>query len=903
MLYAGLFSRIEGYIRDAFLALMLWLDSIVYWLVALVYRVFILVANARLFDFNDENTIGGITERIYTIIGVAMIFVFAYNIILLISNPEKMSDSGDTSLKGIVKNSVISIAIITLLPTIYNYMQLIQMDVLESNVIGNLIMGGSNSFGSKDVKTAGTRVGLSVFQAFLYVVHRGTDADGDLADIDKYFSYKDCKDRLEDVATYNDGNQNLENVCRDYVHYTEEATNTNDLTKLINSDRQEGVFQYIQSGQMEYKFLVSTAVGLLVAYLFISFTFDVSVRAVKLGVLQLIAPFPIIMRITKPHGGIYDKWFKELKDTYIMVFLRLAVIYFAVYMIDYVVANLGSILAAVGNGSQDMNGTFESYIAQVFLIIGLLVFAKQAPKLIETLVGSISGGSWRISKKLNGEDYEYVRRGAAGAGALGSGLAKTGFNTFMKQNADGSYSWRIGKGNGGAQQFFRNAHQQLANLPTNTIGNAFRGIRNGNVDIQNLGNAISQANQETQDILDRREERKERLRENGGLFGQGAWGERYLPGISEVASGLHQLFDGDGEGLKEFGERLKTGNAFTGLGNRLNPSRAFSSAESTALSGLFEEMDATTKPYVLASDSEKIKTKYAADREAVKKSYEAAFKTAAEQRSASVQELHSVEQSLSKIAKELTGSGISRDEFRSGRFGSRIDELEKKIDDYTKLAADRSSLITKRQSMAAAGQDTSAITAQIEKIDGQIKALNINPDLVKDAATAQATKQKLADFKSRRERSKADVDRYDADDNKLRSQRDAELEHITDLEDSEIWETALKKMKDENGQISDAVKKEFMESWQDVRRMAASIPVEKMKAAIKASGFVEDSLDEVYKKFIDGNFNADDLKHLEKLKKQIKKLKESSEIHSASIKRHQERRKRKPARDKEKGRG
>ena len=80
--------------------------NLIYMLISLLYQVFNAVAKVNL--FSDE-VFKDITSRIYVVMGIAMLFIFAYNIILMIINPEDKKSTGSTA--KVVKETVISLVL------------------------------------------------------------------------------------------------------------------------------------------------------------------------------------------------------------------------------------------------------------------------------------------------------------------------------------------------------------------------------------------------------------------------------------------------------------------------------------------------------------------------------------------------------------------------------------------------------------------------------------------------------------------------------------------------------------------------------------------------------------------------------------------------------------------------
>ncbi len=379
------------------------IDTLIYFLVAQAYEIFMLVANAQLFDSNNE-VIGRITTNIYSVLGIAMLFVFAYNILNLIINPDKLNDRSDNSVLGIIKNLIISLIIIALLPQIFNYTYKFQNRVLQSGVLSSIILGGTGSDNSEaDITNAGRNIAINLFSAFYYPI----TSDG------KPYTYQECVSGKK---------ENKPAICDDYVNAMDNAINNSSIFAFTEN---KTLANALDDGNLKYIWFISAAAGLFATYLFVSFALDVGVRVVKLGVLQIIAPIPVIMRITKPKGGIYDKWFKEITKTYLMVFERLIVIYFAIATISIFCGEHGIIANLPDNASS--TDIITRLLAKVILILGTLSFAKSAPKMLEDLFG-MKIGEMSIKKKLDENTYAKKVAGVGatlGMGAVGGAIRRT----------------------------------------------------------------------------------------------------------------------------------------------------------------------------------------------------------------------------------------------------------------------------------------------------------------------------------------------------------------------------------------------------------------------------------------------------------------------------------------------
>ena len=77
----------------------------------------------------------------------------------------------------------------------------------------------------------------------------------------------------------------------------------------------------------------------------ITYCISVATRVIQLAYLQLIAPVPILSYISDPEGS-FKNWTKQCMTTYLDLFIRLAVVYFAIFLImdiisEGIVINIG----------------------------------------------------------------------------------------------------------------------------------------------------------------------------------------------------------------------------------------------------------------------------------------------------------------------------------------------------------------------------------------------------------------------------------------------------------------------------------------------------------------------------------------------------------------------------------
>lgn len=434
------------------------IDYIVYLAINLCYQLFEVVGKIEVFK---TDSVAEISHKIYTIIGIVMLFVFAYNIILGIIDPDSIN-KGDKSVQNVVKNTVISVVLVTLFPLICEYMQTFQDHIVESKTISNLLLGSTVS------DKSALSVSTTIFTAFYHPL-----------------------DENKNPVTLDECATSSAKLCPRYKELADEAKDS--LSGLWNLMHDSDLRYGIGDDTMEYLFPLSTIAGVVAAYLFLSFSLDLGVRAAKLGALKLVAPIPIFLRITKPKGGTFDKWFSEFTKTYLQVFERIIIISFAMLLISYV-SNIKPTEWLITNGDPGTTepSVFIKLLAIVVVILGILKFAKDAPKLIEDLF-NVKIPQMSLKKKIN--DNEYAKRAASLGGAAAGVIAKPFWNNG-KAIVEGFKKDENGKRHI-LRGFGRFATGTIRDIPR-TIPSALnagrRGWQNGNVsDWSQVQDAITTA--------------------------------------------------------------------------------------------------------------------------------------------------------------------------------------------------------------------------------------------------------------------------------------------------------------------------------------------------------------------------------------------------------------------------
>ena len=415
------------------------LDRPAYAILGIIYELFFNVASADLFS---NELIMKFYGRVQVILGVFMMFQLAMTILRGIVNPDSFTkDKGAGTLISRVVTALIIMTLLIPISTskrneyekqinnnglLFGTLYSLQHRILANNTIGRLVLGTTESTttysdaatsADSDLKKSARIFTSTILKGFYRI---------NLIPEDQRTNKGDGKD----PAVYNENR-----VCTDIddeilAAYTRVDAEPGEILGMVTATcDSEASPSFINStwtgakkltGSTKYVFaytpLVSTIVPIVFIFILLSFTIDVAVRAVKLAVLRLIAPIPIIAYMD-PKGGkdsAFNAWVKTLVSTYIDLFIRLATVYFVIFLIQDMIVNGVSIGTTAGSG-------FIHTLSLIIIWIGLFVFAKQAPKFIKQVLGLKDDGGKLLSGF--GEIGTALGLAASVPGAIGSGIA------------------------------------------------------------------------------------------------------------------------------------------------------------------------------------------------------------------------------------------------------------------------------------------------------------------------------------------------------------------------------------------------------------------------------------------------------------------------------------------------
>jgi len=372
------------WLNAMFHTILLTIDSVIYWAVSQCYKLFIQLSTAQIFG---ESFYANFANRIYAILGVFMLFYLAYALLNVIVDPEKLA-KGDKSVSKLATNFVVSLVIIGLLPSIFSYAYRLQNYVLSSNLIGALVFGTpvvdvSGGESDESMLGFGDSVSFTVMNAFINPDNYNVNMGGNV-------NWWDFKRQVLEDGDYG----NLSGLAKPMVYGSANIGGTS------------GANVY-----PKYRMVLSTAAGIYLCYILLSFAIDLGVRIIKLAFCQLIAPIPVLMRAMPSKKGQFDKWLKMTLSVYFEVFVRVGIMYISVYFINEIISN-GTFDDFLSNGPIGL-------IALVIVILGIFTFAKQAPKMLSDILGIDSGNlKLGLGEKLKASGF-FAGGAMVGAGATG----------------------------------------------------------------------------------------------------------------------------------------------------------------------------------------------------------------------------------------------------------------------------------------------------------------------------------------------------------------------------------------------------------------------------------------------------------------------------------------------------
>lgn len=336
----------------------------IYILIRDVYYIFYNLANTR---FLNSDVISQFSSNIYVLVSVVMLFAFSVVILSAIVNPDLLNDN-KKGVTALFKRAIIALVLMVSIPFMFNMLYKAQENIMDNSLIEKIIIGSSiscqESESTDDSESkcqaggnGGQVIAGTLLQAVLYPVADDIKVDEDVSEI------------------YT--NTIVENI--DYM---------GKLAGHINATTDGGDEGWYADEDTNYAFkfngLLAIVCGLACVYILVIFSMDIAVRVFKLAFMELTAPISIVGYIAAGNK-ILSSWFQELVRTYVDLFVRIAIMAFYIFL----VSNLPSFLKSFDTVHvKGIDSTPWHAVLQAFLIVGMLIFVKQLPDLINKVFGT-----------------------------------------------------------------------------------------------------------------------------------------------------------------------------------------------------------------------------------------------------------------------------------------------------------------------------------------------------------------------------------------------------------------------------------------------------------------------------------------------------------------------------------
>lgn len=388
------------------------IDNTLYNFIPTVYDLLMTISRTSILT---QSQIKEFADRIQMLLGVFMLFKVSFSLITYIINPDEFSDKSKGFGK-LLANVVFTLIMLVLVPYAFSMAYELQAKILEDNAIGTLILGEKPE--NNYLNNAGQSIAYHAMIPFFSPGNINEDLSLCINMLNEDGTFNDdCSKALYDAVDSDEPDTMIENYKTGVKMSSLGLTFRLDIAKQETKDKNNFLINYMAP--------VSTVVAVVVLLLLITFCMDVALRSVKLAFLQLIAPIPIISFVDPKSGkdGIFKKWYQMCFSTYLSLFVRLAALYFGIYVISKV------------NGMYDViNGSRVSDPwVQIFVIIGILMFIKQLPKILEGFGIKLDGGGFNLNPLKKFQEQAF----GVGAGKKTLGAAR-GLATGLAVGAVGT---------------------------------------------------------------------------------------------------------------------------------------------------------------------------------------------------------------------------------------------------------------------------------------------------------------------------------------------------------------------------------------------------------------------------------------------------------------------------------
>ena len=231
--------------------------------------------------------------------------------------------------------------------------------------------------------------------------------------------------RDQSIAFAQNAASSLQECVNDEKETCEKAQS--EMFKTVDGNKKIKDLMNDDALDVSFIFSILAGAGLIVYLMFLCI--EVIVRKLKLFLLQMISPLPIICYIN-PNDKVFNQWIKMYLSTYADLFIKLIAISIAVNLLDTVILDFHN---------------QSNLLIKFFYIVAVLVFAKVVPTMISKIFGLESmGGSFKdimgMGKAALGFGTGAVIGGAVGVATGGFGGMLRGIGRGAGAGAKGNFT-------------------------------------------------------------------------------------------------------------------------------------------------------------------------------------------------------------------------------------------------------------------------------------------------------------------------------------------------------------------------------------------------------------------------------------------------------------------------------
>ena len=365
------------------------IDHVLYSLLGKVYSIVIGFSSAELLN---HDTIKQMSNNLYVLIGVIAFFRLAVVLVNAIIDPDKLNEKGK-GISNIFFRVVGMIILLVVTPFLFQKSYELQSKIVKNNLVFKVILGDKAGNLENNPGQALKSITIS-----------------SLITVDKNFATFDAKSGYTPTEKCT---RSCEDAVEEYnKEYKKGKFNLTKLSKYIDGSKKidgQEIYYY------DYMMIVTGIVGIFMTWIIISFGIDIAVRMFELITLELLSPLFIATFVDpkSAQSGPFKNWLSAVGNIYLSLYIRLAILALMLLLIS----------AIKESTIFDSFGTSSGF-AKIFMVIGLLIFAKKAPKWISDMIGLKGNGTGLWSpKKMRENMFGGTAIAGAIAGATALGLA------------------------------------------------------------------------------------------------------------------------------------------------------------------------------------------------------------------------------------------------------------------------------------------------------------------------------------------------------------------------------------------------------------------------------------------------------------------------------------------------